>query len=57
MSKIQNVRLPNAAAGDYNTEQFNQLVRSLEQIIFQLNATYTSYVSENKSTTRSWFGV
>lgn len=57
MSKIQNVRLPNAAAGDYNPEQFNQLVRSLEQIIFQLNASYTSYVSENKATTRSWFGV
>jgi hypothetical protein len=55
MSKIQNVRLPNAATGDYNPEQFNQLVRSLEQIIFQLNSTYTPIVSENTLSAVSWF--
>ena len=55
MSKIQNVRLPNAATGDYNPEQFNQLVRSLEQIIFQLNSTYTPVTSENTLSAVSWF--
>jgi hypothetical protein len=41
MSKITNVRLPNAVAQNYSPEQFNQLVRSLEQVIFQLNNTYS----------------
>lgn len=42
MSKINNVRLPNAATQSYSPEQFNQLVRSLEQIVLQLNSTYSS---------------
>jgi len=37
MSKITNVRLPNAARQQYEPSQFDQLVRSLEQVIFQLN--------------------
>lgn len=41
MSKINNVRLPNAQA-QYSPAQFDQLVRSLEQIILQLNSTYSS---------------
>jgi hypothetical protein len=45
MSKITNVRLPNAAAGEYNPQQFDQLVRSLEQIVLQLNASYTPIVT------------
>jgi len=57
MSKITNVRLPNVTSPDYDPEQFNQLVRSLEQIVLQLNASYTSYVSENKGTGRTWFGI
>ena len=57
MSKITNVRLPNVTSPDYSPEQFNQLVRSLEQVVLQLNASYTSYVSENKSTGRTWFGI
>jgi len=57
MSKITNVRLPSVSGPDYNAEQFNQLVRSLEQVILQLNTAYTSYVSENKANGRSWFGV
>ena len=55
MSKITNVRLPNAAMGDYSPEQFNQLVRSLEQIVFQLNTTYTPITSENSLAAISWF--
>lgn len=55
MSKITNVRLPSVASREYNPEQFNQLVRSLEQIIFQLNQTYTPTVSENKDEAMIWF--
>lgn len=47
MSKINNVRLPNASPSGYDPQQFNQLVRSLEQVIFQLNNTYTPVVSDN----------
>jgi hypothetical protein len=39
MSKIFNVRLPNAAPTEYSPQQFDQLVRSLEQIVLQLNST------------------
>lgn len=56
MSKITNVRLPNAVATNYSPEQFNQLVRSLEQIVLQLNATYTSTTDENIASAQSWFG-
>jgi hypothetical protein len=54
MSKIANVRLPNALA-QYSPSQFDQLVRSLEQIILQLNSSYTPTVSENKSEAQAWF--
>lgn len=55
MSKITNVRLPSVASREYNPEQFNQLVRSLEQVILQLNNTYTPIVSENTVSAVSWF--
>ncbi len=55
MSKIQNVRLPNAAMGDYSPQQFDQLVRSLEQIILQLNSSYTPITTQQKSNARAWF--
>ena len=55
MSKILNVRLPNATQAAYNPEQFDQLVRSLEQVIFQLNNTYTPVVSEDKDQAQTWF--
>ena len=54
MSKITNVRLPNASA-TYDASQFNQLVRSLEQIILQLNSTYTPVVTEDKDQAQTWF--
>jgi hypothetical protein len=56
MSKINNVRLPNAAQQGYSAEQFDQLVRSLEQVIFQLNNTYTPIVTEDKDTAYAWYG-
>lgn len=57
MSKINNVRLPNATAAGYDPAQFNQLVRSLEQVIFQLNNTYTSVTSENTAGAATWMGM
>lgn len=54
MSKIFNVRLPNASS-QYSAEQFNQLVRSLEQIVLQLNSTYGSVFDQNISGAQSWF--
>ena len=56
MSKINNVRLPNAAPSQYSAESFDQLVRSLEQVIFQLNNTYTPTVTEDKDTAYAWYG-
>ena len=55
MSKINNVRLPNASPSGYDPQQFNQLVRSLEQIILQLNNTYTPVTTEDKDQAQSWF--
>jgi hypothetical protein len=55
MSKITNVRLPNYAAQEYSPEQLNQLVRSIEQIVLQLNINYTPNVTEDKSEALAWF--
>jgi hypothetical protein len=55
MSKITNVRLPNAATQQYSPEQFNQLVRSLEQVILQLNNTYSPVVTEDKDAAFTWY--
>lgn len=55
MSKITNVRLPNAAPKEYSPEQFNQLVRSLEQIILQLNSTYTPVTTELAQAAFTWY--
>jgi hypothetical protein len=56
MSKINNVRLPNAAEQQYSPGQFNQLVRSLEQIILQLNSTYGSTFDVNTANAQDMFG-
>jgi hypothetical protein len=57
MSKITNVRLPNASPSGYDPSQFNQLVRSLEQVIFQLNNTYTPITSENTAGAATWMAM
>ncbi len=57
MSKINNVRLPNASPSGYDPQQFNQLVRSLEQVIFQLNNTYTPVTSENTASASTWMAM
>ena len=55
MAKITNVRLPNAAEREYSPQQFNQLIRSLEQIILSLNTNYTPIVTENTDQAVAWF--
>lgn len=56
MSKISNVRLPDAANSSVvEPRLFNQLVRSLEQVIQQLNSTYGSTTDTNKVELESWF--
>jgi hypothetical protein len=57
MSKITNVRLPNAAPSGYDPQQFNQLVRSLEQVIFQLNNTYTPVISQDTAAAATWMSA
>lgn len=57
MSKITNVRLPNASTSGYDPQQFNQLVRSLEQVILQLNNTYTPVTSENTAGASTWMAM
>tara|TARA_R100001510_G_C7637284_1_gene195239 strand:+ start:114 stop:248 length:135 start_codon:yes stop_codon:yes gene_type:complete len=39
----------------FNPEQFNQLARSLEQVVSQLNTTYTPNTSEEKVQAQTWF--
>jgi hypothetical protein len=56
MSKINNVRLPNASPS-YDPGQFNQLIRSLEQVILQLNNTYTSTPDNNLAAAGTWMAA
>ena len=57
MSKITNVRLPDASLLGYDPQQFNQLIRSLEQVILQLNGTYTPVTSENTAGAATWMAM
>jgi hypothetical protein len=58
MGKINNVRLPDAAnSATIAPGQFNQLIRSLEQIIQQLNSTYGSVTDQNQAAIGTWFGA
>jgi hypothetical protein len=56
MAKIFNVRLPDASASpNYDPQKFNQLVRSLEQIVLQLNSSYGSTFDQNIADATSFF--
>jgi len=55
MAKILNVRLPDASSLDYNPQKFNQLIRSLEQVILQLNSTYVPNVADDISAARTYY--
>ena len=55
MSKIVNVRLPNAVGRNYNPQQFDQFVLKNEQAVLQLNSSYTPTVTENRDQAQTWF--
>jgi hypothetical protein len=54
MAKIFNVRLPDAGA-QYSPQQFDQLVRSLEQIVLALNTTYGSTSDQDIADAANFF--
>ena len=53
MAKITITRLPNATS-EYESGQFDQMIRLLEQIILVLNTSYAQDMEE-QSSGRSWF--
>ena len=53
MPKITITRLPNATS-EYESGQFDQMIRLLEQIILVLNTSYAQDV-EVQGNGRSWF--
>ena len=53
MAKITINRLPNATQ-EYEPSQIDQLIRLLEQIVLNLNTTYSQDI-EDKSSGRSWY--
>jgi exonuclease VII small subunit len=54
MTQINNARLP-SFYGEHSVEQLNQLVLSLEQVILQLNTSYTPPSTENNAQAVIWF--
>ena len=48
------VRFPKAPQ-EYEVGQFNELTRSLEQLILQLNNTYSNNIPENQANAMGWF--
>ena len=53
MAKITITRLPNATP-EYESGQFDQMIRRLEQIILAINTSYAQDIQE-QSSGRSWF--
>jgi len=53
MAKITITRLPNATP-DYQQSQIDQIIRLLEQLILNLNTSYSQDIEE-KSSGRSWY--
>ena len=53
MAKLTLTRFPDPRK-EYEREQFAQLIRQLEDLVQQLNSSYTQDTQE-ESTRRSWF--
>ncbi len=53
MAKITFTRLPNATV-EYEPSQIDQIIRLLEQLILNLNTSYSKDIVD-KSLGRSWF--
>jgi len=55
MSKILNIRLPaSATTTQFSPQDFNQLKEAVQQIVFQLNNSYTPITSENTLGAFAW---
>tara|TARA_R100001594_G_scaffold20273_1_gene39160 strand:- start:300 stop:470 length:171 start_codon:yes stop_codon:yes gene_type:complete len=54
MAKITVPILPQARE-EYDQSQFNQLISTLEQLIFMLNNTYTPITLSDEDEQKSWF--
>ena len=55
MSKITNIRLPSSGTNpNYNPAAFNQALEALQQIVRQLNSTYTPQVESDQRQIEDW---
>jgi|TARA_R110000772_G_scaffold194505_1_gene305265 hypothetical protein len=55
MSKLDQPRLANATA-EYNQQQMNQIIRTLEQMVLQLNNTFTQDV-QDVNEVQAWYFI
>lgn len=56
MSKITNIRLPSTGFGaEVDPIAFNQTLEAVQQIVRQLNSTYTPQATENNQSELDWF--
>ena len=55
MAKLDQPRLANATA-EYNQQQMNQIIRTLEQMVLQLNNTFTQDVQDSNEA-EAWYFI
>jgi len=55
MSKITNIRLPGLANPEYSPTQLNEILQGVNQIVRQLNSSYTPQATENNQSELDWF--
>ena len=55
MAKLDQPRLANATP-EYNQQQMDQIIRTLEQMVLQLNNTFTQDVQDTAEA-RNWFMI
>jgi CHASE3 domain sensor protein len=55
MSKLDQPRLANATP-EYNQQQMDQIIRTLEQMVLQLNNTFTQDV-QDANEAESWYFI
>ena len=55
MAKLDQPRLANATP-EYNQQQMDQIIRTLEQMVLQLNNTFTQDV-QDISEAQNWFMI
>jgi len=55
MAKLNQPRLANATP-EYTPDQLNQIIRTLEQMVLQLNSTFTQDV-QDANEAQSWYFI